>query len=353
MRHLVYTLILLSCSYVNSYAQEFRFSTIDSRYGLNQGSINRLVQDNLGFVWLGTEDGLARYDGSKVQVYRNDPDNIQSLPDNVITALVFGRDKRLWVGSEGDGASYYDYSSDQFIRLNNAALGKKVINFFSYKDESAILIQTGNGLFFIDKSMSAKQLLGPQQSAKIINVLSSEQGVYALLNTGERIDFTEGGLTKEKSSFFDGRVKYAWPGIGCPRVIYDEEGAFNCLENNNHPVNRLTNDLQLAGLDLATLRISDFIETDDETFWLASNIGLIRVKSGQVSISKNIPNEPHSLSSNKLNKLLMSKGGKLFIGADFKGLSILDLTQQGVEYYRTTNSSKRFKSGTKFVVIKS
>ncbi|MEO8067199.1 MAG: two-component regulator propeller domain-containing protein [Flavobacteriales bacterium] len=75
--------------------------------GLPAASIRALAKDREGFLWIGTENGLCRYDGINVDVYRNIPSDSTSLPGNYIHDLVLANDGRLWVSSFG-GIAVFD-----------------------------------------------------------------------------------------------------------------------------------------------------------------------------------------------------------------------------------------------------
>ncbi len=65
--------------------------------GLPQGFINGLVQDNQGFIWMGTREGLARYDGKSIKVYRSDPKDSTTLAANVLTTIYADRENNIWI----------------------------------------------------------------------------------------------------------------------------------------------------------------------------------------------------------------------------------------------------------------
>jgi hypothetical protein len=69
--------------------------------------VSAIVQDETGFVWLGTQDGLVRHDGHRMVVLRNDPDGATSLSASYIEQLLVARDGTLWVGTEGGGVNRY------------------------------------------------------------------------------------------------------------------------------------------------------------------------------------------------------------------------------------------------------
>ena len=114
------------------YTHFTRFTTDD---GLPQSFVSAIVQDADGFLWVGTRDGLARYDGREFRVIRHDKDDSTSLSSNVIYALY--RDSRdlLWVFYENQKFDCFDPRSlrvihkQSFARLQNLFLKNKTTSF--------------------------------------------------------------------------------------------------------------------------------------------------------------------------------------------------------------------------------
>ncbi|MCE5231965.1 MAG: ATP-binding protein [Mizugakiibacter sp.] len=82
--------------------------------GLPSSAVYMTVQDGDGFVWVGTRDGLARYDGVGFEVFRHDGRDPGSLPANDISTLFVDRGGRLWAGGEGTGLNRYDPQAQRF-----------------------------------------------------------------------------------------------------------------------------------------------------------------------------------------------------------------------------------------------
>ncbi|MBN1597804.1 MAG: response regulator [Bacteroidales bacterium] len=82
--------------------------------GLSGSSITDIVQDQEGYIWIATTDGLNRYDGRSVRVYRNLYKDSTSLCDNRINDLFVDSKGRIWIGTENNGLNLYDYTKDNF-----------------------------------------------------------------------------------------------------------------------------------------------------------------------------------------------------------------------------------------------
>ncbi|MCZ6702944.1 MAG: hypothetical protein O6940_07880 [Ignavibacteria bacterium] len=95
---------------------ELKFEHLGVEHGLSQSIVNCVLQDQNGFMWFGTMDGLNRYDGYRFNIYKNDPSDSLSLANNFITALYEDHLGDLWVGTRDGGLCRYDRNQDSFIR---------------------------------------------------------------------------------------------------------------------------------------------------------------------------------------------------------------------------------------------
>ncbi|MBI2398264.1 MAG: PAS domain-containing protein [Xanthomonadales bacterium] len=91
-----------------------RFRTITVAQGLSQPTVRALLQDRRGYLWIGTLDGLNRSDGSRIRVFRNRPQQPESLADNHVSALLEDAQGNLWVGTGGGGLDRFDPVHERF-----------------------------------------------------------------------------------------------------------------------------------------------------------------------------------------------------------------------------------------------
>lgn len=121
--------------------------------GLSQGMIYDLEQDQKGFIWVATKDGLNRYDGHNFTVFSHDSYNDFSLSDNNCSVLFIDSKKRLWVGTLNQGLNLFDDHSQRFyhIDINDQAVpnaGNYEINLLTEDPEGSIWVGTGKNRLF-------------------------------------------------------------------------------------------------------------------------------------------------------------------------------------------------------------
>ena len=155
-RVLLYLIICLIS--VNSFSQnDFTFrhlklSKIEQltiNDGLSQGSVNSIIQDRKGFLWVTTKDGLNKYDGYKFTIYRNDIFDSTSISDNDLLRVKEDRTGRIWVLTRNRGLDIYNPLNETFIHINenmSNGISSNVINNFIFLPDNSVLALTKEGL---------------------------------------------------------------------------------------------------------------------------------------------------------------------------------------------------------------
>ncbi len=102
--------------------QSIRFDQISIEQGLTQDTVTCILQDRVGFIWLGTQDGLNRFDGNSFVAFKHDPDYPATLPNDYVQALEEDASGDIWVGTRGGGLSRWQRQTDQFIHYQHDPL---------------------------------------------------------------------------------------------------------------------------------------------------------------------------------------------------------------------------------------
>src|SRR5215211_2265369 len=96
---------------------QFEHLTIEE--GLSQNAGLAIFQDSWGFLWIGTQDGLNRYDGFAFHIFKHDPDDLRSISKNSVLSITEDKAGYLWVGTWGGGLNRFDPVTETFVRYRN------------------------------------------------------------------------------------------------------------------------------------------------------------------------------------------------------------------------------------------
>jgi signal transduction histidine kinase/ligand-binding sensor domain-containing protein len=111
---ILFFLVVVSASAQGVYVPQIAFEHLTIDNGLPQNSVIAITQDKRGFMWFGTQDGLCRYDGYNVKLFRHDRTNPTSLRNSFTTSLLVDKSGTLWVGTAGGGLNKYNSINQSF-----------------------------------------------------------------------------------------------------------------------------------------------------------------------------------------------------------------------------------------------
>ena len=158
-KNLLLLVPILTCGFIHGFAQnilkptEPKADAIGVKQGLSQGMINSIYQDKEGYMWIGTKDGLNRYDGYQIATYRNNPNDAFSLPDNYCTAIVEDDNGNFWIGTNSKGLFLFDKKTEKFYAVTeiNNQIENQLITELKYA-QGKLFIKTWNDLLVLDIS---------------------------------------------------------------------------------------------------------------------------------------------------------------------------------------------------------
>ncbi|MGM9478372.1 two-component regulator propeller domain-containing protein [Pedobacter sp. GSP4] len=255
--------------------------------GLSNNVVNSLYLDRFGFMWMGTYDGLNRYDGYHFKVFRNGWGDENSLINNHITVLNGDKKNRIWVGTQ-KGISYYDYADSKFHRLFYGEAGKKSEVSFPITS-----IATGSDLS--------------------VYIATDEKGLFLLKNNSKeatRIAFGKNLNFTVKALCIDDK-QTLW-------LFIKDVG----LCRYNAAKNLIS--LVTAGLHSAT----SIAAGANQTLWIGTERGLFQFDQLTGKLTK----FGQQLANENIMNLLLDKQQKLWIATDGGGITLYDTKTQKTSY---------------------
>lgn len=280
--------IFFALGSIASYAQEsFRFERLTSQQGLSQNTVNCFLQDRSGMLWIGTMDGLNKYNGVEFEVYENDINNPFSLRSNAVTALLQDHKGTIWVGTR-KGIHAFDQEKEHFTCYIDSSLNinyNRVIAIIEDKQEHLWVGYEGNGLGRLD--LKTKQLKTYLNNPKQENSLPYNN-IYAL--------------------HFDSKNNLLWIGTDARALV--------CLDIAQDKFSTYPYPIQGEEED-ALLTIS---ESKDEKLWIGTYRGGLFLFDPQQK--KYVPHniDDTSFKGYAVSNLYDEKNGSLWIGTQGNGL---------------------------------
>ncbi|MEP7319429.1 MAG: two-component regulator propeller domain-containing protein [Panacibacter sp.] len=140
---------------------DYRVINYDETSGLSSRLVTCLLFDKTGFMWIGTVDGLCRYDGYSFKIFRNIPGDSNSITHNYITKLAQDKENNIWIGYQRGGVSCYNTSVGKFTNYTlknkqNSSLSQNGISMIYADNQDEIWLGVfQNGLVHLDKKSGA------------------------------------------------------------------------------------------------------------------------------------------------------------------------------------------------------
>ncbi len=276
--------------------------------GLPQGTVMATLRDSQGFVWLGTEDGLVRFDGREMHRYAYSRSSKNSLPGNFVNAMVEDAHGDLWLAIKGSGLARWHRQSDSFTAYRHDPAS---VNSLSSDAVRSVLLDR-LGRVWIGTSDAGVNVLDPV-SGTIHRLRRDAGGDGALLD--DRIQT----LTED-------RMGNIWVGTysGLDRWQL-KDGAFV-----HEPLAAQTRQL------LGGKQVMQIYEDAAGTFWIGTlDAGLLRLDGSgrEIASFQHDAGAANSIVSNDVRAILEDRAGHLWIGTE-EGLDLLDPATAQFAHYR-------------------
>lgn len=311
-----------------------RFRAFGVEHGLSQATVRAIAQDRSGFLWLGTQDGLNRYDGYEFRVFRRIPGDPDSLPDNHVSALAADGDGQLWIGTQNGGLALLAADGDRFRvwRGGDPARGELAadpVHALLAHRWGELWIASGTGhLQRLAKGASKLEYASADRAAAIGTIRALREaanGDLLLAASGGVWRLAAGARAPEPVRLADGAALDAHDVVeafdGSLWIATHADGVLQ-IRADGRPGQRLGLAEGLADINTRALAI-------DRTgrLWIGSMGGLSRwnlLFKGMQVWRGDSPGLTDSLSSPRVQTLFEDRDGLLWVGTWLNGVNLHD-----------------------------
>ncbi len=305
-------------------AQQLHFNAITVNNGLSQPDASSIIQDSYGFIWIGTYDGLNKFDGYTVKNYYSIYDNDNSLSSNRIKCLFQDSKKRIWIGTDGSGLNYYSLKENKFFRIRTSER-YSTINCIVENKLGEILIGTQNGILKIKEGKTITlDLLQIPLTGVIINKMAVSSDGILHIATSNGVWKIKGNVCEQLSAFDNKNFS---------SIILDNYNKLWASSENSIIVmdrNKKNNNITKINIPEIT-DIRSLCLSKNNIVWVGTyNNGLFGIDASNYAIiskAKNDRNKKRGLLSNTILNVFCDKTNTLWI-ANRKGVCYANLEEK-------------------------
>ena len=328
------------CSVSLSHSQQpsFYFQKLTTENGLSNNKVNCILQDARGFLWIGTDDGLNRYDGSKFLIFRNKPGDSSSLTGNIITNLWEDKEAVLWIATADGGLGSYDYKASprkQFHQFRHSgedahSIPVNIVNRLLEDKRGYLWLATsGAGLLRFDKHN--RQFIQPSKDIgrTVLDLAFDMHGIlWAGMQGGGIMTINPETFQVFKDERYN-NVYSKLPYMTVTSLFRDSKNTMWLGSWDKVVYRYFSADFQgkyLLGADDAQA----FAEDSLNRIWIggkSNGLYVFNLPGGKYFHYTHDPSRDGTLADNEVNCIYIDHSGVSWIGTD-RGISIYDSHQQ-------------------------
>jgi len=338
-----------------TFISNLKFVKYSTAMGLSSNNQRCIVQDNQGFIWIGTGEGLNRFDGRSFKIYRSNPKSTTSLKSNIITCLFCDSNGQLWIGTYGGGLSRYNKEKDNFLTYTSDPNNPKTIltgeiNAIAEDKYKKIWIGTNLGLHqydpknngFIRFTMPIDQKQNSRTIANnSINFIKQDDNIlWITYASGILTAFNTTEMSFKHYKLFDIASQQA-ADFSVNSLVIDKNliwistwtkgiWIFDKLTGKAHPYEKESSQY-----------INFFFKDKNNRYWYnPEGGGLVLINDKNKFEFKFNDFDPYSLSSNSLTSIFLDKQNNIWITSKQGDLNFAILNNPFFSWYKNPGSQQ-------------
>lgn len=324
-------IILLLCSMLfleNATPQPtpyyFKHYNIHSK--LSQNTVMSIFQDSKGFIWIGTKNGLNRFDGHNFKIYQRG-DSPKDLKNSMIYSIAEDHDKNLWIATD-KGISLYNPYTDSFSSFETqAANGKGIgitVNKIAIDKKNRVWILAGPDLFVYKPKEEKLYHLNEKFKG---HVFSNPSALCVDDNGLAYVGFPGNGILSYNMD--TEQVSFISPNNYSPTVISDYKNNYLLLGTMNrglYLIDKSTGESKKISIDKeinSDIYVRDIEQVSANEYWIGTESGIYILKDGMTQHLTHEEFNSQSLSDNAIYSIFKDREGGIWIGSYFGGLDYI------------------------------
>lgn len=319
-------ILLLSILYIGNICSQqtaFYFKHYDNTSGLSQNTVMSIFQDSKGFIWMGTKNGLNRFDGHDFKIYQRG-DSVNDLRNSMIFCMAEDQNKIIWLGTD-QGISLYNPLTENFSDFNIKTDNNEEIDGYVFKifidSTNWVWILTGKGLFLVDPEGNKLHCLNEKIAA------NTTAKPCALFVDDDRIAYV--GLTDSSIWAYDANTDKSTHitttnSIPTDICLYKENQILLGTQNKGLlQINKVTGtavELLKDDKHSSNIYVRDIEQITETEYWIGTESGIYIIKDGDIQHITHEKFNNLSLSDNAIYAIFKDKEGGIWIGSYFGGV---------------------------------
>ncbi|TNJ43436.1 response regulator [Tamlana fucoidanivorans] len=341
------TVFLCSVFSICNSQNSIEFERLTTSDGLSQSDINCIYQDDDGFMWFGTFDGLNRYDGYQFKNYLPEVNNHGSISSNIVFAITGDKTGNLWVGTTGGGLNRFNKKTGIFTRFehnenDSNTIDSDYITSVCVDKKNRLWVGTVHGINILDLTKKQESPVFKHletvnnKPVKTIHEDSSGNIWVAFANELFKVEEDNISFKLVKIRSFNGSVNYIGQNESGELVVGAYGGVY--IKNNSS----IKSDIEFTRI-IKTYPQS--LAVDKNVYWVGTEIGLRQFeyskktkKFEEIGYFVYDPLNPKSISKNIIKALFKDKTGIIWIGTNGGGINKFDSNKKKFKHVRRTSN---------------
>ncbi len=290
MKALILLLFIGCVGIVNAQQKSIKFNSYSIEDGLSQSHVNDIIQDQFGYIWIATQDGLNKYNGYEFDILKHKLNDSESLPNSYIHSLTINSQGLIWFGTNR-GLGAIDPKDHSIVKLNRTNYPKL------------------KGYLFSDLAFDSTNKLWALSDKHGINIIDIEsKNIEIVNNINGSTDFTTLHIDKSNT---------LWVGTKSGKVFYSSAPYTLFIEIDNSNIDIIKN-------------VNSFYENNDSIIYACTESGVFKIdRQNKISLVTNFS----ELKYQNITSVYQENKNKIWIGTKEQGLYLLNKKENKLYHY--------------------